>query len=88
MLNEELSLDECAQGYRKEGPKRRYLLGIAAPLLPHFIEACERLKIAVALQYIEGGTSGLSWYEWIMTGGVGIWICFSDRAQITFKTPF
>lgn len=43
------------QRYRPEGPSKRFRLGIGAPLQPHFVDACKKLRIRIPEEYFTGG---------------------------------
>lgn len=43
------------QRYRQEGPKKRFRLGVTAPLPDDFAEACERLQLSVPREFLSGG---------------------------------
>ena len=44
-----------AQGYRRSGPHKRFRIGVTAPLPPYFVQACQKLKIPLTDELIDGG---------------------------------
>ena len=44
-----------SQSYRQSGPRKRFRVGVTAPLPPYFVQACRKLRIPLTDEFIDGG---------------------------------